>query len=52
MPSDFRLAVYCPKQAAATELSLLMQEFQLQTIKRKKETGSTTDAKFLKKNIL
>lgn len=28
MPSNFRLADYSPKEATATELSLLMQEFQ------------------------
>lgn len=57
MPSDFRLTDYCPKQASATELPLLMQEFWLWTKKKKKKrdpnkTGLTTDAEFLKKYIL
>lgn len=29
MPMDLRLPDYCPRQADTTELSLLMQEFQL-----------------------
>lgn len=41
MPSDFRLTDYCPKQASATELPLLMQEFWLWTKKKKKRETPT-----------
>lgn len=44
VPSDFTLTHYCPKQASATQLSLLMQELRT-TNKDSNKTALTADAK-------
>lgn len=47
MPSNFRLADYCPKQATATGLSADAGISVTDNFK-KPQTGLTTDGKFLK----